>query len=103
MILIGRRIIVEFGEDHPQSRNALSAWGKAIKRTFYKNFIELKQTFPSVDYVYHQYTIFDISGNKYRLITEIDYSASIVNVKYIWTHAEYSKKRNEDAMRGGRL
>ena len=103
MILIGRKIIVEFGKDHPHSRNPLSAWEQAIKQTDYKSFNELKQTFPSVDYVGHRYTIFDIGGNKYRLITEIDYVAKVVNVKRTWTHAEYSMKKNEDAIKRGRL
>ena len=63
------------------------------------SFKELKMTFQSVDYVSHQYTIFDIGVNKYRLVTEIEYSAGVVNVKRIWTHAEYSMKKNEDAIR----
>ncbi len=77
--------------------------GALIKQTTYKSFNELKQTFPSVDYACHRYTIFDIGGNKYRLITEIDYPANVVNVKRVWTHAEYSMKKNEDAMKRGRL
>lgn len=103
MILIGRKIVVEFGRDHPHSRKPLLAWEQAIKQTDYKSFNALKRTFPSVDYVYHRYTIFDIGGNKYRLITEIDYPANVVNVKRLWTHAEYSMKKSEDAMKRGKL
>ncbi len=103
MILIGRKVIVEFAKGHSHSRNPLSAWEKAIKHTDYQGFNELKRTFPSIDYVYHRYTIFDISGNKYRLITEIDYSANVISVKRIWTHAEYSMKKNEEAMKRGKL
>lgn len=103
MILIGRKIIVEFGRCHPHSRNPLSTWEKVIKQTNYQSFNELKRTFPSVDYVSHRYTIFDIGGNKYRLITEIDYSARVVNIKRVWTHAEYSMKKNEDALKRGKL
>lgn len=103
MILIGKKMIAEFGKSHPQSRNPLSTWEQVIKQTDYKNFNELKKTFPSADYVSHRYTVFDISGNKYRLITEIDYPAQVINVKRIWTHAEYSMKKNEDALRRGTL
>jgi|SRR5579862_7013956 len=99
MNLIGKKIIFDFGKSHPQSRKPLAAWEFAIKQTNYSGFKELKMTFRSVDYVSHQYTIFDIGGNKYRLITEIDYAASVVNAKRIWTHAEYSMKKNEDAIR----
>jgi mRNA interferase HigB len=103
MILIGKKLIAAFGSSHPHSRRPLVAWELAIKETNYCSFNELKLTFPSVDYVSHQYTIFDISGNKYRLISEIDYSASVVNVKRVWTHSEYSMKKNEDAIRRNKL
>ncbi len=103
MILIGIKIIVEFKIEHPHSRNSLSAWEKVIKQTDYKSFNEMRRTFPSMDYVGHRYTVFDISGNKYRLITEIDYTAQVVNVKRVWTHAEYSMKKNADALRRGKL
>ena len=39
-----------------------------------------------MDYVNHRDTVFDIGGNKYRLITKIDYVAQVVNVKRAWTH-----------------
>lgn len=103
MILIRRKIIIVFGKKHPHSRHPLSAWEKAISHTDYRSFNQLKKTFSSVDYVHHHYTIFDISGNKYRLITEIDYAARVINIKCIWTHAEYSMKKNEEALKRGRL
>lgn len=74
-----------------------------MTQTDYQGFSQLKKTFPSVDYVYHRYTIFDIGGNKYRLITEIDYAAYVVKIRRVWTHAEYSMKKNEDAMKRGKL
>lgn len=103
MILIGRKLPMEFGMIHPNGRNALAAWERIITQTNYRGFNELKRSFASVDYVYHRYTIFDIGGNKFRLITEIDYQASVVNVLRVFTHAEYSMKKNEDLMRRGRL
>lgn len=103
MILLGKKMLQAFGKRHPQSVKPLSMWEIIIKQTGYQNFPELKRTFPSVDYVHHRYTIFDISGNKYRLITEINYSATVVNIKKIWTHAEYSMKKNVDALRRGTI
>ena len=99
MIVVGKKILDEFGKQHPHSRTPLSIWMKIIQSTEYKSFNDLKKTFPSADYVVHKYTIFNISGNKYRLIVEIDYLASVVNVKRIWTHAEYSMKINVNALR----
>lgn len=103
MILIGKKLIAAFGISHPQSRKPLAVWEGIIKQTNYGGFNELKLTFPSADYVYGQYTIFNIGGNKYRLISEINYSAGVVGVKRIWTHAEYSMKTNEDALRRNKI
>lgn len=103
MILVGKGIIAAFAGMHPHSRKPLTSWERVIKTTNYETFNELKRTFPSVDYVAHQYTIFDIGGNKYRLIAEINYVASVVNVKRIWTHAEYSMSKNQDALRGNKI
>lgn len=99
MILIGKKEIVAFGSSHPQSRRPLAVWEGIIRQTNYGSLNELKRTFPSADYVYHQYTIFNIGGNKFRLISEIDYYAGVVNVKRIWTQAEYSMKTNEIVLR----
>jgi mRNA interferase HigB len=103
MIVIGKKIIVGFGSTHPHSRKPLTAWEQVMKQTNYTSFNKLKLTFPSADYVYHQYTIFDIGGNKYRLVSEIDYLANVVNVKRIWTHAEYSMPKNQIALRRNRI
>ncbi len=99
MILIGRKIIVDFCKRHPPSIKPLSIWEAVMKQTKYTTFAKVKLLFPSADYVSHRYTIFNIGGNKYRLITIIDYTASIVQVKQIWTHAEYSMKKNIEALR----
>ncbi len=80
----------------------MAAWERIIADKNYSNFNDLKKTFPSADYV-PKYTIFNISGNKYRLISEIDYLSNVVNVKQIWTHAEYSMKTNQVAIRGNKI
>jgi len=103
MILLGRKLLFTFASIHSQSKRPLAAWEKAITYTNYCSFNQLKLTFPSADYVAHQYTIFDIGGNKYRLVSEIDYAAGVVHVKRIWTHAEYCMKKNEEALRGNRI
>lgn len=103
MIIVGKNKIVAFGSSHPQSRKPLAVWEGVVRLTNYCSFNELGRTFPSADYVSRQYTIFYIAGNKYLLVAEIDYSAGVVNVRKVWTHAEYSMKANVNALKENRI
>jgi mRNA interferase HigB len=58
----------------------------------FKHFVELKKTFGSADQV-RPYTVFDISGNKYRLIAVVDYPLQAVSIERVLTHAEYDEGR----------
>ena len=58
----------------------------------FEHFIDLKKTFGSADQV-KPHTVFDISGNKYRLIAVVDYSLQSLSIESVLTHAEYSKGR----------
>jgi len=103
MIFIGKEERDKFAKKQVQSKKPLATWSGIIERSSYNSFKQLHKTFPSADYVYHQYTIFNIAGNKYRLISVINYLAQIVRVKKVWTHAEYSMSKNQDVLRRGDL
>lgn len=79
-----------FAQRHPDSRSPLKAWKQNMESNNFTNFIELKRTFGSADYV-KPYTIFNISGNKYRLTGVIDYELKTVSIRDVLTHAEYNK------------
>ncbi|MCF6775830.1 type II toxin-antitoxin system HigB family toxin [Thiotrichales bacterium 19X7-9] len=67
-----------------------------------KNLTELREIFNSVDYV-SGYTVFNIGGNNYRLITSIHYNRKKCYVRVVWTHTEYSRYENQDKLRRGQL
>jgi mRNA interferase HigB len=90
MRIVGTGQIVEFIQKYPDSRSSLTAWKQAIEVNYFKHFPELKQTFNSVDYV-RPYTIFNIAGNKYRLISLINYRIALVAIENILTHSEYDR------------
>jgi mRNA interferase HigB len=102
MKLMNRKEMEQFKRKHAQSIKPLIIWESIVSQSFYKSFPELKKTFPSADYV-SQYTVFNISGNKYRLITEIDYEFQLIDIKAIWTHAEYSQRINVEKINRGKL
>lgn len=92
MNVIAPRTLRAFWEEHPHAEGPLKAWLKDMQTRQFNNFSELREHFASADYVAEQeLTIFNIGGNKYRLVTFIRYTSQTVFVKRIMTHAEYDQ------------
>ncbi|MDB9512628.1 type II toxin-antitoxin system HigB family toxin [Kamptonema animale CS-326] len=81
----------KFWEEHPNAENSLQLWNQRTAKAKWQNFNELRQLFPSADQV-ENFTVFNISGNNYRLITLVDYKYQKVFIRNILTHAEYDKE-----------
>jgi len=92
MRVITKRRIVEFSKSYPNSENSLNSWYRIISRTDFKSFNDLRNTFSSVDLV-NNLTVFNIGGNKYRLIAAIHYNRQMVYIRHILTHSEYDKNK----------
>ena len=90
MHIISRKALKLFWEEHPDSQSSLIRWFKIMEKTEFLTFNELRQTFPSADKV-GDLIVFNISGNKYRLIASIHFNRNKVYVRHILTHAEYDK------------
>lgn len=90
MHIITRSRLVEFWEKHPDSKTSLLLWYKLTTTATWQNFVELREVFSSADQV-KNFTVFNIGGNKYRLITFIDYNYQKVFIRHVLTHAEYDK------------
>ena len=92
VILTGQQELDAFKKKHPDSRKALDQWRVVIERGHFKDFIELKAVFPSVDYVRNSpFTIFDIRGNNYRLAVIVRYRENRCIVEKVMTHEEYKR------------
>jgi len=91
MHVISYKAIREFIKDHPDAGLKLGRWYKRIKKGKFNSLNELKRKFPDVDYIGNDRYVFNISGNKYRLIAVIFLSTQIVLIRFIGTHAEYIK------------
>lgn len=80
---------------YPNSQPSILSWIKITRFADWQSFIDVRKTFPSADLVGHL-TVFDISGNNYRLITKINYKTRIVYIRGLLTHADYDKGRWKD-------
>lgn len=90
MHIITRKRLLEFGKKHPESSLSLDAWYRILKNTEISNFSELRRIFPSADKV-GDLTVFNIGGNKIRLISAIHYNTQCIYIRYVLTHKEYDK------------
>jgi mRNA interferase HigB len=79
-----------FAEQHVDSEGALQGWRRLIEKNSFRNWAELKLAFNTVDKV-GDFAVFDIGGNKYRLIAFIRFERQIVYVKAVLTHRQYDK------------
>lgn len=88
MHVISFKRIREFFSAHRDSESSLSGWYRTVRKANWQNLSELKQTYPSADLV-GRYIVFNIRGNKYRLISRIVYRSQTVFVIAVLTHEEY--------------
>jgi mRNA interferase HigB len=92
MRVISARALREFAARHRDAEGALRAWRRHMEGCHAGSLAELRRTFGSVDYVSvnkRDLHIFDIGGNKYRLIVAIHYKSQMVFIRHVLTHADY--------------
>jgi mRNA interferase HigB len=90
MKLISNKVLREFAALHPNAEQPLQDFRHLIEHGTYGSFAQLKATFASVDKVGERF-VFNIGGNKYRLIAAIAFQARLVWVKAVLTHDQYNK------------
>jgi len=91
MRILSRKRLREFATRHPGAKAQLDAWWAEASKAKWKSFHDLNQRYRTADQVAGNLVIFNICGNKYRLIVKIDYNASMGFIKFVGTHAEYDK------------
>lgn len=90
MHVISRKALVEFWKRYPDSRAPLTRWFKIVDSSSFDSFGALRTTFPSADMV-DDLIIFNIGGNKYRLIAAIHFNRGKVYIRHVLTHQEYDR------------
>ncbi|TVP81310.1 MAG: type II toxin-antitoxin system HigB family toxin [Puniceicoccaceae bacterium] len=91
MHIISRKPLREFSDKHPQAKVPLDTWFAEVSRAQWTGFSDVRAAYRSADVVAGNRVIFNIGGNKYRLIVKVAYKCSKVYVRFIGTHAEYDK------------
>jgi mRNA interferase HigB len=90
MHVISRKKLKEAVARHRELEAPLDAWFRIAKKAEWKNLAEVRKTLSSADAV-GKWTVFNVKGHGYRLITEINYAFGRIYTRHVLTHAEYDR------------
>ena len=90
MHIITKKRIVDAAQKYPECATALMSWYRIVEKNEFVGFAELKKVFNSVDKV-GDLCVFNIGGNKLRLIASIHFNRQKAYVRYVLSHKEYDK------------
>ena len=93
MRIVSHKRLVEFyeSEGHSDAKTALERWYEITEEAEWKNLSDIKVDFPATDYVGNQRYVFNIRGNRYRLVAVVKFVMGCVFVRFIGTHEEYNR------------
>jgi mRNA interferase HigB len=89
MVIITKKILNEFADIYSDAENALNHWMETVKEANWRNGGDVRQTFRDADFVGDNRWIFNIRGNRYRLVAMIFFSTRTAFIRSIGTHTEY--------------
>ena len=91
MRIISRRPLRDFWNTHPGAEQPLKAWWQEAAIAAWATPHEIKAMYGTASVVGNSRIVFNIAGNKYRLVVKINYAHGIGYIRFIGTHAEYDK------------
>jgi mRNA interferase HigB len=96
MRIIALRALKTYWAKEPIAEQSLKSWNAAVEKAEWNNHNDLKQQFGKASIINNKRVVFDIHGNKYRLIVDIEYLIKQIYIVWVGTHAEYDKIKVED-------
>ena len=93
MNVISRKTLKDFYKKHADSKSALSFWYQDAKKSDWASLNQIKERYPKASIIKGNRVIFDIKGNKYRLVVKIAFKMRTIFIEWLGTHAEYNRKK----------
>ena len=91
MRIISRKALRKFWEKHPDAKQRLQAWYADVKRSDWTSPADVKRTYRNASVIANDRIVFNIKGNKYRIIVKVSYRFKIVFIRFVGTHEEYDR------------
>ena len=89
MRIISKKALKDFWISHPDSEQPLKAWHAKTKLAKWKTSSDIKKDYRNASFIANNRVIFNLKGNKYRLVVAINYAFSIVYIRFVGTHKDY--------------
>src|SRR5260221_10175624 len=89
--IIKRKTLLDYCKKYPEAATALQEWYYELVKCDFKNFNELKKVYGNASLVADDRIIFNIMGNKFRLVVRIVFDFKAIQIKWFGTHKEYDK------------
>ena len=93
MNILGLSLLKAFKASHADARGPLVAWQESVERARWEGPQDIKRVYRSADFLAGNRVIFNIKGNRYRLVVQVAYVGGDVIIEWVGTHAEYTKRR----------
>mgnify|MGYP001553784618 CR=1 FL=1 len=91
MRIINRKTLLDFALRHPPAKQPLLGWYQEVERVEWKKPNDIKTTFRTADIINHKRVVFNIKGNDYRLVADVEYRLGLVFIIRVMTHAQCDK------------
>lgn len=91
MRIVSLKTLRKYWERHKDIRKPLQAWYADVKHANWKTPADIKNVYRNASIVANNRVVFNIKGNKYRLVVAINYAYKIVYIRFVGTHKEYEK------------
>ena len=91
MHVISKKKLREFWEQHSETEQPLRAWYANVKRAVWKTPTDVKIAYRNASFVANNRVVFNIKGNRYRLVAAIDYQYGIIYIRFVGTHQAYDQ------------
>ncbi|HET6386563.1 MAG TPA: type II toxin-antitoxin system HigB family toxin [Armatimonadota bacterium] len=90
MRIISRRVLRAFWEQHPDAEQQLRAWFYGVRKASWRTPEDVKAAHGNASIISNNRVVFNIKGNRYRLVGMIRYDLGILYVRFIGSHEEYN-------------
>ena len=91
MVVISKSVLKQFIEQYPKSAESVLRWYLLCKESDWSAFGDIKKVFPATDAVGNDLYVFNVGGNKFRIIARIIFKARTIFIRFIGTHSQYDK------------